>query len=344
MQIKNFVFPFLMMVMLGCAPSKKEKITTSETFGIVIHGGAGTLLRKNMTPEKEAAYREKLTEAIQVGYEILKNGGSSKEAVEKTIHVMEDSPLFNAGKGAVLTAEETIELDASFMNGETLDAGAIAGVRTIKHPISAAIKVMESSSHVMLSGQGADQFAAEQGLEIVAPEYFYTEQRKEALNRVKEAERKGGESASLEQEFLKNQRYGTVGCAALDKNGNLSAGTSTVGITNKKWNRIGDAPIIGAGTYANNATCAISATGWGEFFIRSVVAHDISALMEYKGLSIQEAARIVIHEKVAKLGGDGGVVGIDHQGNVAMEMNTPGMYRAHINSMGNLTVKIYKDE
>ena len=344
MQIKNFAFPFLMMVMLGCAPSKKEKITTSETFGIVIHGGAGTLLRKNMTPEKEAAYREKLTEAIQVGYEILKNGGSSQEAVEKTIHVMEDSPLFNAGKGAVLTAEETIELDASFMNGETLDAGAIAGVRTIKHPISAAIKVMESSPHVMLSGQGADQFAAEQGLEIVAPEYFYTEQRKEALNRVKEAERKGGESASLEQEFLKNQRYGTVGCAALDKNGNLSAGTSTGGMTNKKWNRIGDAPIIGAGTYANNATCAISATGWGEFFIRSVVAHDISALMEYKGLSIQEAARIVIHEKVAKLGGDGGVVGIDHQGNVAMEMNTPGMYRAHINSMGNLTVKIYKDE
>ena len=344
MQIKNFGFPFLTMVMLGCAPSKKEKITTSETFGIVIHGGAGTLLRKNMTPEKEAAYREKLTEAIQVGYEILKNGGSSQEAVEKTIHVMEDSPLFNAGKGAVLTAEETIELDASFMNGETLDAGAIAGVRTIKHPISAAIKVMESSPHVMLSGQGADQFAAEQGLEIVAPEYFYTEQRKEALNRVKEAERKGGESASLEQEFLKNQRYGTVGCAALDKNGNLSAGTSTGGMTNKKWNRIGDAPIIGAGTYANNATCAISATGWGEFFIRSVVAHDISALMEYKGLSIQEAARIVIHEKVAKLGGDGGVVGIDHQGNVAMEMNTPGMYRAHINSMGNLTVKIYKDE
>ena len=344
MQIKNFVHGWQAVVMSGCAPSKKEKITTSETFGIVIHGGAGTLLRKNMTPEKEAAYREKLTEAIQVGYEILKNGGSSQEAVEKTIHVMEDSPLFNAGKGAVLTAEETIELDASFMNGETLDAGAIAGVRTIKHPISAAIKVMESSSHVMLSGQGADQFAAEQGLEIVAPEYFYTEQRKEALNRVKEAERKGGESASLEQEFLKNQRYGTVGCAALDKNGNLSAGTSTGGMTNKKWNRIGDAPIIGAGTYANNATCAISATGWGEFFIRSVVAHDISALMEYKGLSIQEAARIVIHEKVAKLGGDGGVVGIDHQGNVAMEMNTPGMYRAHINSMGNLTVKIYKDE
>src|SRR6056300_701208 len=332
------------LLLKACSPAPEQKNSASPPIGIVIHGGAGTILRENMTPEIEAAYRETLAEVIRVGYTLLKNGASSQEAIEKTIHVMEDSPLFNAGKGAVLTADETIELDASFMNGATLDAGAISGVQTIKHPISAAIKVMESSPHVMLSGQGADQFAAEQGLEIVAPEYFYTEQRIEALNRVKEAERKGGESASLEQEFLKNQRYGTVGCAALDKNGNLSAGTSTGGMTNKKWNRIGDAPIIGAGTYANNATCAISATGWGEFFIRSVVAHDISALMEYKGLSIQEAARIVIHEKVAKLGGDGGVVGIDHQGNVAMEMNTPGMYRAHINSMGNLTVKIYKDE
>src|SRR6056300_228422 len=299
------------LLLTACSPATEQKNSASLPIGIVIHGGAGTILRENMTPEIEAAYRETLAEAIRVGYTLLKNGASSQEAIEKTIHVMEDSPLFNAGKGAVLTADETIELDASFMNGATLDAGAISGVQTIKHPISAAIKVMESSPHVMLSGQGADQFAAEQGLEIVAPEYFYTEQRIEALNRVKEAERKGGESASLEQEFLKNQRYGTVGCAALDKNGNLSAGTSTGGMTNKKWNRIGDAPIIGAGTYANNATCAISATGWGEFFIRSVVAHDISALMEYKGLSIQEAAHTVIHDKVGGMGGDGGVVGID---------------------------------
>ena len=297
-----------------------------------------------MTPEKESNYRKVLAEAIQVGYSILKNGGSSQEAVEKTINIMEDSPLFNAGKGAVLTADEKIELDASFMNGATLDAGAISGVRTIKHPISAAIKVMVNSPHVMLSGEGADQFASEQGLQIVESDYFYTERRINSLRRVKEAEQKEAQNSSLEEAFLKNQRYGTVGCVALDSEGNLSAGTSTGGMTNKKWNRIGDAPIIGAGTYANNKTCAISATGWGEFFIRSVVAHDISALMEYKGLSIREASRIVIHEKVAKLGGDGGIVGIDNQGNIAMEMNTPGMYRAHIDNEGNLTVKIYKDE
>lgn len=296
-----------------------------------------------MTPEMEAQYRETLALAIQTGHAILKAGGSSQEAVEKTIHVMEDSPLFNAGKGAVLTADETIELDASFMNGATLDAGAIAGVQTIKHPISAAIAVMEDSPHVMLSGKGAEAFAASQGLELVSPEYFYTERRINALKRVKEKEQ---QTAFTPQEWedFKNQKFGTVGCVALDQAGNLAAGTSTGGMTNKKWNRIGDAPIIGAGTYANNASCAISATGWGEFFIRSVVAHDIAALMEYKNLSIQEAARIVIHEKVAKLGGDGGIVGIDKQGNIAMEMNTAGMYRAHMDAQGNLTVKIYKDE
>jgi len=228
-----------------------------------------------MTPKKEAAYRETLEKAIRVGHEILKKGGSSQEAVEKTILVMEDSPLFNAGKGAVLTSDGTIELDASFMNGATLDAGAISGVKTVKNPITAAIKVMENSPHVILSGQGADQFASEQGLEIVETEYFFTERRINALKRVKEAE--GQTQTSVQEElFLNNQRYGTVGCAALDAEGNLAAGTSTGGMTNKKWNRIGDAPIIGAGTYANNATCAISATGWGEFFIRSVLAHDIS--------------------------------------------------------------------
>ena len=298
-----------------------------------------------MTPEKETNYRAVLTKAIQVGYEILKAGGSSQKAVEKTIHIMEDSPLFNAGKGAVLNANASIELDASFMNGKSLDAGAISGVRTVKHPISAAIKVMEASPHVMLSGSGADTFASEQGLEIVPPEYFYTERRINALKQVQEAAHVNQTTLKPnENEFLKQHLYGTVGCVALDLSGNLAAGTSTGGMTNKKWNRIGDAPIIGAGTYANNATCAISATGWGEFFIRSVVAHDISALMEYKGLSIQEAAYEVIHNKVAKLGGDGGVVGIDRNGNVMMEMNTPGMYRAQMDALGNLKVKIYKDE
>ncbi|MGA1771945.1 MAG: isoaspartyl peptidase/L-asparaginase family protein [Flavobacteriaceae bacterium] len=330
------------LALISCQP-QPEKENKTPNFGIVIHGGAGTILRKNMTPEMEAQYRETLALAIQTGHAILKAGGSSQEAVEKTIHVMEDSPLFNAGKGAVLTADETIELDASFMNGATLDAGAIAGVQTIKHPISAAIAVMEDSPHVMLSGKGAEAFAASQGLELVSPEYFYTERRINTLKRVKEKEQ---QTAFTPQEWedFKNQKFGTVGCVALDQAGNLAAGTSTGGMTNKRWNRIGDAPIIGAGTYANNASCAISATGWGEFFIRSVVAHDIAALMEYKNLSIQEAARIVIHEKVAKLGGDGGIVGIDKQGNIAMEMNTAGMYRAHMDAQGNLTVKIYKDE
>ena len=331
------------LLLTACSPAPEQKNSASPPIGILIHGGAGTILRENMTPEIEAAYRETLAEAIRVGYTLLKNGASSQEAIEKTIHVMEDSPLFNAGKGAVLTADETIELDASFMNGATLDAGAISGVKTVKHPISAAIKVMENSPHVMLSGQGADQFASEQGLEIVEPSYFFTERRINSLKRVKEAEGQTQSSAQTSL-YLRNQRYGTVGCVALDAKGNLAAGTSTGGMTNKKWNRIGDAPIIGAGTYANNATCAISATGWGEYFIRSVVAHDISALMEYKGLSIQEASRIVIHEKVAALGGDGGIVGIDNRGNIAMEMNTPGMYRAHMDSEGTLTVKIFQDE
>ena len=303
------------------------------------------ILKKNMSSAKDTEYRNILKEAIEAGYKILEAGGNSQDAVEKTIHIMEDSPLFNAGKGAVLNALGNIELDASFMNGNSLDAGAVSGVKTVKHPISAAIKVMEASQHVMLSGSGADTFAKEQGLEIVDPEYFYTERR---INDLKRVQQKTALKESLlssdEKKYFQNQRYGTVGCVALDINGNLSAGTSTGGMTNKKWNRIGDAPIIGAGTYANNLTCAISATGWGEFFIRSVVAHDISALMEYKNMSIQEAAYEVIHHKVARLGGNGGVIGIDRFGNPMMEMNTTGMYRAHMDADGNLNIKIYKDE
>ena len=338
----------LAVILMGCQePTPTQQTTAPENaFGIVIHGGAGTILRKNMTPDMEQAYRAALQEAVATGHAILAAGGSSTEAVEKTIHVMENSPLFNAGKGAVLNAQGEVELDASFMDGARLDAGAIAGARTIKNPISAAIKVMTDSPHVMLSGAGADQFAAEQGLEQETADYFLTERRIKALQRVQAEAAEQNKQAyhTAPSRFYQQQRMGTVGCVALDKAGNLAAGTSTGGMTNKKWNRIGDAPIIGAGTYANNASCGISATGWGEFFIRSVVAHDIAALVEYKGLSIQEAARIVIHEKVATLGGDGGVVGLDRQGNVAMEMNTAGMYRAHMNAAGELTVKIYKDE
>lgn len=334
---KNITF-FIGLFFLQFAVGQDQ--STNDNFSIVIHGGAGTILKENMTPELEQAYRTALAEAIAVGHTILKEGGSSQEAVEKTIQLMEDSPLFNAGKGAVLTAQGHASLDASFMNGETLDAGAISGVSHIKNPISAAIAVMEKSPHVMLSGQGADQFAQSLGMEMVPNSYFITERRQKALKRVQEREKK---AVSFYDPFIKDSKFGTVGCVALDKAGNLAAGTSTGGMTNKKWDRIGDAPIIGAGTYANNASCGVSATGWGEFFIRSVVAHDIAALVEYKGLDIVTASKQVL-DKVKELGGDGGVIVLDRNGNVAMEFNTAGMYRAHMNSRGELRVEIYENE
>ena len=240
---------------------------------------------------------------------------------------MEDSPLFNAGKGAVFTNAGTNELDAALMNGENLKAGAVAGLKTVKNPISAARKVMEETWHVLLAGEGADKFAAEQNLEIVDPKYFFTERRWNALQKMK----------SDEQE-----KYGTVGCVALDKFGNIAAGTSTGGMSNKRWGRIGDVPIIGAGTYANNKTCAVSATGTGEYFIRSAVAHDISAMMEYKGFSLDKASKTAI-KKMGKLGGSGGVVCIDAKGNIAMPFNTKGMYRGYIKSNGKPKVYIYKN-
>lgn len=325
--------------------SDSQRSEIDPNFGIVIHGGAGTILKENMSDSLEQAYRDKLEEAIRVGHEILKAGGDAMEAVTKTINVLEDSPLFNAGKGAVFTHEETNELDASVMDGATLNAGSVAGVRRIKNPIDLAVEVMNNSPHVMLSGEGAEVFAQTRGIKLVDPSYFYTEGRYQSLKRVKQREAAKKKMGIIADDpVIKNSKYGTVGCAALDKNGNLAAGTSTGGMTNKRWNRIGDAPIIGAGTYANNNTCAVSSTGWGEFFIRAMVAHDISALMEYKGLSLQAAAREVIHKKVPALGGDGGIVAIDKDGNVAMEFNTAGMYRAHMNAEGELIVQIYKDE
>lgn len=328
------------------------------TFGIVIHGGAGTILKENMTDSLEKAYQIKLEEAIRVGHELLKNGGSAMEAVTKTINVLEDSPLFNAGKGAVFTHEETNELDASVMDGSNLNAGAVAGVTRIKNPINLALEVMNNSPHVLLAGKGAETFAQEKGFEMMDPSYFYTENRFQSLQKVKQREMalrpfsSAQDSGTLAQElinnfddpFIKNSKFGTVGCAALDKNGNLAAGTSTGGMTNKRWNRIGDAPIIGAGTYANNATCAVSSTGWGEYFIRAMVAHDISAMMEYKGISLEEAAVDVIQNKVPELGGNGGIVAIDKDGNVSMEFNTAGMYRAHMNAEGVLVIGIYGDD
>ena len=325
----------MIFFVIGCSTSNN----LDNNFGIVIHGGAGTILKENMTLELEKKYKNALREAVLIGYEILNNGGTSEKAVEKTINYLEDSPLFNAGKGAVLNFDGEVELDASFMEGKNLNAGAISGSKKIKNPISTAIKVMNSSSHVMLSGKGADDFAIQHNMQTVEQNYFKTERRINSLKKIKSIE--NNKVSNLLNSDYRVQKLGTVGCVALDKFGNLSAGTSTGGMTNKKWNRIGDAPIIGAGTYANNNSCAVSSTGWGEYFIRGVVAYDIAALMEYKNLSIKKAAKTVI-DKISKMGGDGGVIAIDKQGNIAMEMNTSGMYRAHINSKGEIDVKIYK--
>jgi beta-aspartyl-peptidase (threonine type) len=327
--------------------SEKPQTHDPENFGIVIHGGAGTILKENMSDSLEQAYKAKLEEAIRTGHEILANGGTAIEAVQRTINVMEDSPLFNAGKGAVFTNEGKNELDASIMDGATLNAGAVAGVTTVKNPINLAYEVMENSEHVMMAGKGAETFAEKNGLEIVAPEYFYTENRFRSLERIRDKEKTeldhDDNRAAFVDPYIKDSKYGTVGAAALDKHGNLAAGTSTGGMTNKRWGRIGDAPIIGAGTYANNKTCAVSGTGWGEFFIRGVVAYDISALMEYKGLSLEEAAREVIQKKNPELGGNGGIIAIDGAGNVAMEFNTAGMYRATMNKNGELKIGIYSE-
>ena len=327
--------------------NKKETMTKQNEFAIIIHGGAGTILKKNLSDEKEKAYKVKLEQAIRTGYSILKDGGTSQEAVVKTIQVMEESPLFNAGKGAVFTHEETNELDASFMDGNTLNAGAVAGVMNVKSPIELAVKIMTDSDHVMLSGKGASMFAKEKGLEIVAPSYFYTERRFNSLQKIKNKEKTeldhDDKKAAFYDSDIKNSKFGTVGCVALDKNGNIAAGTSTGGMTNKRWGRIGDAPIIGSGTYANNKTCGVSSTGWGEYFIRSQVAYDISAQMEYQQKTLKEATADVIQNKLTKLGGTGGVVALDKNGNMSFEFNTAGMYRASMNDQGELTVKIYKE-
>jgi len=340
----------LLIIFFGCktdeSSPEKEKTKKVNDFAIVIHGGAGTILKKNMSDKKEAEYKAKLEEAIKVGHSILKKGGTSQEAVMKAIQIMEESPLFNAGKGAVFTHEETNELDASFMDGKTLNAGAVAGVTNVKSPIELAIKIMTDSDHVMLSGKGASIFAKEKGLEIVDPSYFYTERRFQSLHRIKEKDKTELDHDDKKAVFydadIKNSKFGTVGCVALDKNGNIAAGTSTGGMTNKRWGRIGDAPIIGSGTYANNKTCGVSSTGWGEYFIRGQVAHDISAQMEYKKSSLKEAAKDVIQNKLTKLGGTGGIVALDKNGNMVFEFNTAGMYRASMNAKDELIVKIYK--
>lgn len=346
------IFALILTAAIIGACSQTQSSTTSSNesetkYVMVIHGGAGTILKSTMTPEKEAAYTAALTKALETGYAAIKEGKSSLDAVEATIHILEDSPLFNAGKGAVFTNEGKNEMDAAIMDGSNLKAGSVAGVTIIRNPISAARAVMEKSEHVMMAGAGAEKFAKQAGLTIVDPAYFFTQDRWDGLQRaIKDDSTKSvldhGNKKSYKSESQNvDNKFGTVGCVALDSKGNLAAGTSTGGMTNKKFGRIGDAPIIGSGTYANNATAAISCTGWGEFYIRSVVAHDISALMEYKGLSVAEASQIAL-DKMAKLGGNGGLIALDKNGKMAMPFNTAGMYRGTITADGKIEVLIYK--
>lgn len=330
----TLLFVFL-IVFVSCSNNNNnevEKLSNNvekPEYVIVIHGGAGNITRERIPKEHEAEYIAKLQEAMDKGKKVLKSGGTALDAVIETIKILEDCPLFNAGKGAVFTNNGTNEMDASIMDGSNLNAGAITGIQLIKNPITLARRVMDSSKHVMLSGKGALDFAIDQGFEMVDSGYFYTDERWNGLQKVLERE--------------KSDKFGTVGCVVLDKYGNLAAGTSTGGMTNKKYGRIGDSPIIGAGTYANNNTCAVSATGWGEYFIRYTIAHDISALMEYKSMNLEQAADIVINTKLEQSGGYGGVIAVDKNGNIAMPFNTNGMFRAYSKSTGDEGIFIFKD-
>lgn len=310
----------------------------------VIHGGAGTILKKDMPPELEQQYKEKLKEALYKAYEKLQQGRTAVEAVESAIVILEDSPLFNAGKGAVFTNEGRNELDASIMYGKDKTAGAIAGVTTIKNPIKVAIAVMQKSEHVMLIGKGAEQFAKTQKLEIVNPKYFWTKHRWDALQKVKKAELQVNQPNASNQQYPVyyqiDKKFGTVGCVALDKDGNLAAGTSTGGMTNKRYGRVGDSPIIGAGTYADK-NIGISGTGWGEFYIRTSAARTVAAKYEYQNKDVKTATQEVMSE-IENLGGDGGIIALDKNGNMAMTFNTEGMYRGSITNNGEIEVEIYK--
>lgn len=307
-------------------------------LAIVIHGGAGTILKANMSDEKELAIKLKLEEAVNAGYAVLEHGGESTDAVIAAINVMENSPLFNAGIGAVYTKEGKHELDASIMRGNDLQAGAVAGVSHVKNPIIAAKEVMLNSPHVMLSNQGADKFSKQQGLETVKNSYFDSEYRFKQWQVIQHKK-----DVSLSEDLLQtDNKFGTVGAVAIDKNGDISAGTSTGGMTNKAFGRIGDSPIIGAGTYADNRSCGISSTGHGEYFIRYAVAHDICARVLYKGISLEQSAEEVINHDLKNVGGDGGIIGLDNKGNPVMVFNTAGMYRGYKTEKTNTRVFIFK--
>ena len=308
-----------------------------KTFSIAIHGGAGTLVKGMMTAELENQYKAALKEALDAGYSVLENGGTSVDAVEKAVIAMEDSHLFNAGKGAVFTADETHEMDASIMDGGNLNAGAVSLISGIKNPISLACDVMKKSEHVFLAGEGAMQFAKMNNFDIEPASYFYDDFRHKQWLEIKDTA-----SFQLDHAKKKDSKFGTVGAVACDLDGNIAAATSTGGMTNKRFGRVGDSPMIGAGNYANNKTCAISCTGSGEFFIRGVVAYDVACLIEHKGMSLLEASNEVIHKRILEIGGDGGLIAVDSKGNVAMPFNTEGMYRATKSSNGKEKISIYK--
>jgi beta-aspartyl-peptidase (threonine type) len=316
------------------APSAAEQPATPRRLAIAIHGGAGVIAREQLGADGGAAYRQGLEAALDAGYAVLEAGGSSLDAVTTAVRLLEDNPLFNAGRGAVLAHDGRAYLDASIMSGKDLSAGAVTGVTTVRHPIDLARRVMQDSPHVMLSGEGAEEFAGLKGLERVPNDWFITPTRRQQLDRVLQ-----GRSAPRNE----LQGLGTVGAVAVDARGDVAAATSTGGMTNKRWGRIGDAPIIGAGTYANNASCAVSATGHGEYFIRSVVAHDICALVEYKGWSLERAAKEVVQGKLVQRGGEGGIIAVDPQGNLVLEFNSPGMFRGLRDSSGRRKVGIYED-
>jgi beta-aspartyl-peptidase (threonine type) len=307
------------------------------TISIAIHGGAGTLVKGMMTPEKEKAYQKALQKALDIGYQVLEKGGNAVDAVEKSVKALEDSHLFNAGKGSVFTATETHEMDASIMDGKNLEAGAVSLITGIKNPVSLAKDVMKKSEHVFLAGEGAMQFAKANKYSREEPDYFYDELRHQQWLAIKDTD-----NFQLDHSVKKDSKFGTVGAVACDANGNIAAATSTGGMTNKKFGRVGDSPMIGAGNYANNKTCAVSCTGSGEFFIRGVVAYDVSCLMEYKGLTLEAAANEVINKRILEIGGDGGLIAVDAQGNIAMPFNTEGMYRGIKTSNGIDVISIYK--
>jgi beta-aspartyl-peptidase (threonine type) len=349
------IMPILLSLLFIFLLISENAMSADNPVAIVIHGGAGTIIKEKMSRDIEDQYRQSLAESVKVGYQILKNGGSSIAAVTAAIQQMENSPLYNAGKGAVFTHDGKNEMDASIMEGKFLNAGAIAGVSRVKNPIALAAEVLTNSEHVLLAGKGAESFALQQGIELVDPDYFFTQRRWQQLQDVRgevdpdvEKSAQQNPSAGMTRlsehamDHFEDNKFGTVGAVALDNNGTLAAGTSTGGMTNKRFGRVGDSPIIGAGTYADNGSCGISATGHGEFFIRAVVAQDICARVKYKGQSLQEAADEVVQGKLVRMGGEGGVIGMDSSGNIAYSFNTSGMYRASIDIAGQLEVEIFR--